>query len=292
MDRRAYLGGVAGVASLLAGCSGGVADDRDTPTVTPVPLPGHGGGGSGPLATEDGVNPPAVGDAHVDELRAGNARIAVEYAAVDGADEPVELTRIVSTVDGPELTHRRYVLRPLDLGGTYELFRGLWFDGEDAVTRLIEVDNRSIYRKPDEFAPPPAAERFHRADLVGTLAAFRPGVESVSGGYRLAADRVADPARLPIGDAVEPGREGRIRGRIESAGLVPALAARATAAMDGDPLTARYRLSVTDRGSTTVERPTPLRTFEWFEELQAASPVRVSVGESVGMGDPPGRSEP
>ena len=27
MDRRAYLGGVAGVASLLAGCSGGVADD-------------------------------------------------------------------------------------------------------------------------------------------------------------------------------------------------------------------------------------------------------------------------
>jgi hypothetical protein len=73
---------------------------------------------------------------------------------------------------------------------------------------------------------------------------------------------------------------------------MPALAARATAGRDGDPLTARYRLSVTDRGSTTVERPTPLRTFEWFEELQAASPVRVSVGKSVGKGDSPHRSGP
>ena len=199
MDRRAYLGGLAGVATLLAGCSGGRRRRRDIPTMTPVPLPGQGGGGSGPPASEDGVNPPAVGEAHVDELRTGNARIAVESAA-DGT-EAVELARIVSTVDGPELPRRRYVLRPLDLGGAYELVRGLWSDGEDAVTRLIEVDTRWLYREPDDFAPPPAAERFHRADLVGTLAAYRPGVESVSGGYR--------PRRRP---RAAPGRRRRRAG--------------------------------------------------------------------------------
>jgi hypothetical protein len=291
MDRRAYLAVLSAAASPLAGCSGS-GDVGATATVTPAPVPGSGAA-EDPIVADADVNPAAVGDAHVEALAGGNARLAVEYAATTGAEgEPVELERIVATVDGPAMTYRRYALRPLELGGTYELFRAFWFEAGEAVTRLIEVGNRSIYREPDDFTPPAATERFERAALVDTLAAFEPRARAASDGYWLAADRVADPARLPTGDAVDPGREGGLAARLESTGLVPALDATAMAVAAGDPVTVQYRLSVTDRGSTAVERPSPGRTFEWFQDLQAASPGVATAGDPAGRRGAAGPGRP
>lgn len=290
MDRRAYLAGVAGAASLLAGCSGRLAGGADpTPTVTPAPVPGDGET-AGPLVEDGVVQPPAVGTAHVETLAGRNARLAVEYAARTDGGEPVELVRVVATLDDSALTYRRYVHRPLDLGGTYQLFRGYWYEAGDAVARLVEAGNRSVYREPDDFTPPSASERFERDGLVATLAAFRPAATRESDGYRLAADRVAEPERLPMGRTVDPGREGRLAARLESSGLVPALDASVAAASDGEPVDVRYRLAVTGRGTTTVERPTPGRTFEWYQELRNGSPIRTTDGEPAEEGDTPGEN--
>ncbi len=288
MDRRAYLAGVAGAASMLAGCSAG-GDDGSTPTVTPAPVPGSAAV-SGPMVADGEIDPAAVGDGHVDALSGANARVAVEYAATAEDGDPVEIVRVLATLDGSAMTHRRYVRRPLEPGGTYRLFRGFWYDAGEAVARVIEAGTGSIYREPDDFAPPPAAERFERDGLVDTLAAFEPAAASEAEGYRLAADGLADPARLPTGEAVVPGRDGRLEARLESSGLVSVLDASAVASADEEPLSVRYRIAVTDRGATTVDRPSPVRTFEWFLELRAASPVRPRAGDPVGTGDPPGRS--
>ena len=68
MRRRRYLAGLAGVASPLAGCSGGNADaggdDGTGRTVTPAPVPD----GATTSVAGDRIVPAAVGDAHVEAL--------------------------------------------------------------------------------------------------------------------------------------------------------------------------------------------------------------------------------
>ena len=95
IDRRAYLGGVAGVASLLAGCSTG-GGGQPPSTVTPAPVPAVG---PDPVAVAGELDPATVGDAHVDALAGVSANVAVDYTA-GRRDQPFELARILATVDG------------------------------------------------------------------------------------------------------------------------------------------------------------------------------------------------
>lgn len=287
MHRRAYLFGIAGTATLLTGCSG--RNDTESAledTVTPAPVPEAT---SDVLVADSAVNPSPVGDAHVSVLSGGNARIAYEYeAASDG--RPHELTRLVATVDGPAATYRRYDVRPLEQGGVSRLFNGFWYDSGDAVIRLIEAGHPSVYREEEEFTPPPAADKFARDSLVATLAGFAPSAEARTGSYRLTAEDVAAPARLPSGATVDPGSEGKLTGRLERTGLVSTLVASASGSTDGDPLRLSYRFEVTDRGETTVERPHETETYDWYLALQEESPIETPGPESDPERSPPSDS--
>jgi hypothetical protein len=179
MDRRAYLGGVASVASLLAGCSSSEGG-RATPTVTPAPIPA---GGSDPVGELD---PATLGDAQVDALSGGSARVAVEYKA-GRQEQPFDLARIIATVDGGALTYRVFAIRELEFG---------------AFTRAEST--RSVHLEPNDLTPPSPADRFDRDRLVALLSAFRPSVTDGGDGDAVTAESMADPARLPT-----PPRSGR-----------------------------------------------------------------------------------
>lgn len=281
MRRRRYLAGLAAGTSLLAGCSavGDAGRDPDR-TVTPAPVPGEG-----PVDPTDssGVVPEAVGDGHVEALSGASATFGAEYAALaDG--EPFELTRIRSTVDGGALTYRRFDVLPLEIGDAARIFRGLWYEDGETVFRFVEEGTQSVYREPEGFDPPPAAERFDRERLVATLAGFDPTATPTADGYRLSAGTVADPERLPTGDRVAGSTEGRMSARLEPTGLVPELRAEFVASTDGEPLAGTHALAVTGRGETTVERPDPSDTVEWYRDLKATSPVEAGTATPTGDG--------
>jgi len=275
MDRRAFLGGVAGGASLLAGCSTG-GDGGTTPTVTPVAVPA---GGSNPVNAAGELDPPAVGDAHVDALAGGSARVGVEYRA--GRDEqPFDLARIVATVDGAAVTHRVYAIRELPSGAVTRTFRGRWHGDGAAVVRYAEEGGRSSHIETEGLTPPPAAKRFDRDRLVALLSAFDPSV--TGDGEAVTAESVADPGRLPTPRGLDGSENGRLRGRLDVDGVLVelgALFAVPPARAGSDPAPITYRLAVTDRGETTVERPDTDRTLEWYRTLQTESPVPETAAE-------------
>ena len=269
MRRRAYLACLAGT---LAGCSnqrdpGGRPDG----TVTPAPVPG---GRSSPV-TGGELAPAAVGDAHVEALSGASARLAVEYLA-GRAEQPFDLARALATVDGGTFTHRRFDVRQLDSGTVARTFRGLWYEDGEAVVRFFEEGNRSAYFETDEFTPPSAADRYDRDRLVALLSAFDPTVTETGDGYELTAERVASPARLPMPEGLEGGESGKLRARLGADGVVAELSASfgvppSRAGSDLTPVT--YRLAVTDRGETTVERPDAAGTLDWYRSLKNESPV-------------------
>jgi len=277
MDRRAYLAGVAGVASPLAGCSSGEGGQAPS-TVTPAPVPA---GGSGPVTAGGEFDPPAVGDAHVDALADGSARVAVEYLA-GRKEQPFDLARILATVDGTAFTVRVFAIRELEVGAVTRAFRGLWYEDGEAVVRVGDESSRSVHREPDDLTPPSPADRFDRDRLVALLSAFGPSVTDDGDGYRLTAESVAIPARLPTPQGLDGGETGKLRGGIDADGVVAELAALfavppSRAGSDPAPMT--YRLAVTDRGEMTVERPDATRTLEWYRSLENESPVPDGVAE-------------
>ena len=277
MDRRAYLGGVASVASLLAGCSssdGGGA----TPTVTPAPVPA---GGSDPVAVAGELDPATLGDAHVDALSGGSARVAVEYKA-GRREQPFDLARTLATVDGGAFTYRVFAIRELEFGAVTRAFRGLWYEDGEAVVRFGDESTRSVHLEPDDLTPPSPADRFDRDRLVAVLSAFRPSVTDEGDGNAVTAESVADPARLPTPRGLDGGETGRLRGRLDADGVVAELAALFAvppSRAGSDPAPVTYRLAVTDRRETTVERPDAARTLEWYRTLQSESPVPDGVAE-------------
>lgn len=270
MRRRRYLATVAGATAALAGCSAGGDTGIDPDgTVTPAPVPGED---PATLTDSSGVVPESVGDAHVGALSGSSATVGVEYAALtDG--EPLELTRILSSVDGAAFTYRRFDVRRIEPDRVSRVFQGIWYEDGEAVFRFVKARRKSVYREPDDLAPPSPGERFDRDRLVSTLAAFDPTTTATTGGYRLAADGVANPDRLPTGDRIDGDTEGSLSARLESTGTVPWLRAGVSGAADGEPVDVTYGLAVTDRGETTVERPDSSDTFDWFLELKDASPV-------------------
>ncbi|WP_254840564.1 hypothetical protein [Natronomonas marina] len=285
MRRRRYLAGLAGTASLLAGCSTGDDAEEADETVTPAPVPGEA---PATLTDSSGVVPETVGDAHVGELSGGSATVGVEYAALaDG--EPFESTRVLSTVDGAAFTYRRFDVRRTAPDGVSRTFRGIWYEDGEAVFRFVKAQRKSVYREPDDFDPPSPGERFDRDRIVSTLAAFDPTTTAATDGYRLAAGEVTHPDRLPTGDRIDGDTVGSLSARLESAGTVPELRAWFSGAADGDPVVVTYRLAVTDRGETTVERPDSSDTFDWFLELKDGSPIERVTSTPVGAGDPLGR---
>ena len=204
MRRRRYLAGLAGAASLLAGCSGGGnadagGDDGTGRTVTPAPVPD----GATASVADGRVVPAAVGDAHVEALSGGSATVAVEYTAGREA-QPFDLARLLATVDGGAFTHRLFDIRELENGAVARRFRGLWYENGEAVVRVVEEGEDPRYSESEAFTPPSAAERLDRARLVDLLAAFDPSATDDGDGYGLAADEVAVPDRLPT----PPGTDG------------------------------------------------------------------------------------
>lgn len=280
MDRRGYLAGLAGAASLLAGCSAREEAGSPRGTVTPVPVPA---GRSEPLAEAGTVSPRAVGNAHVAELAGASATVGAEYVAGDSA-ERFALTRVLSTVDGAGFTYRRYDVRQLPLGGTSRIFRGIWYEDGEAVLRLIEEGNRSAYHELEEYDPPPADARFDRNRLVAALDAFDPSAVPTAEGHRLTADSVARPERLPTVERLSAGSEGRLSARLESGGPVPELRAAFEGTVDGERVPVVYRLTVADRGATTVERPTSSDILEWYVALQERAPLETAA-TPTGSGD-------
>ena len=99
---------------------------------------------------------------------------------------------------------------------------------------------------------------------------------SPSGMGNRAADGVAAPARLPIPDGLDAGENGRLRGRVGDDGMVTELSVLfglPPSRAGSDPTPVTYRLAVTDRGSTVVERPDAEETLGWYRELKNESPV-------------------
>ena len=276
MHRRACLACLAGA---LAGCSsGGDAGRRSDETVTPAPIPD---GRSAPVTAGGELAPAATGDAHVEALSGGSARFAVEYLA-GRAEQPFDLARILATVDGGAFTYRRFDIRELDRGTVTRTFKGIWYEDGEAVGRFFDGGNQSLQFEAEEFAPPPAVDRYDRERVVALLSAFAPAVTAVDGGYEMAADGVAAPARLPIPEGLDGSENGRLRGRVGDDGVVTELSALfgvppSRAGSDPAPIT--YRLAVTDRRETTVERPDAARTLKWYRTLQSESPVPDGVAE-------------
>ena len=270
MHRRACLACLAGA---LAGCSsGGNAGRRSDETVTPAPVPD---GRSAPVTAAGELAPAATGDAHVEALSGGSARFAAEYLA-GRAEQPFDLARILATVDGGAFTYRRFDIRELDRGTVTRTFKGIWYEDGEAVGRFFDGGNQSLQFEAEEFAPPPAVDRYDRERVVALLSAFAPAVTAVDGGYEMAADGVAAPARLPIPEGLDGSENGRLRGRVGDDGVVTELSALfgvppSRAGSDPAPIT--YRLAVTDRGSTVVERPDAEETLEWYRRLKNESPV-------------------
>jgi hypothetical protein len=277
MRRRRYLASAAGAASLLAGCSGRETPAGDaTATVTPAPVPG---GPSGLLTDSGTVSPSAVGDAHVWTLAGSSATVGIEYV-VRAAGERLDSIRILSTVDGEALTYRRYdVIR---LQAPARVFRGVWHEDGRTVLRFFEEGSQLVYQEPDDFTPAPARERFDRGRLVDALAAFEPAATPTGDGYRLTADAVARPGRLPTVEGVTGDTEGTLSARLAAEGTVPELAAEFRGTANDRPVTVTYRTVVADRGTTTVERPDEAETLEWYHELQEQSPVEAVTSEENG----------
>ena len=276
MRRRRYLAGLAGVASPLAGCSGGGnadagGDDGTGRTVTPAPVPD----GATASVADGRVMPAAVGDAHVEALSRGSATVAVEYTAGREA-QPFDLARLLATVDGGAFTHRLFDIREPENGAVARRFRGFWYENGEAVVRVVEEGEEPRYFESEAFTPPPAAERFDRARLVDLLAAFGPSATDNGDGYGLAADEVAAPDRLPTPRETDGSERGELRGRLAADGAVAELSAVfgvPPSRAGSDPTVITYRLAVTDRGSTAVERPDAAGMMGWYRELRDGSPV-------------------
>jgi hypothetical protein len=285
MRRRGYLGALAGAASLLAGCSGRQPPAGDaTETVTPVPVPAAE---SVQSVTDGGVDPAAAGDAHVGALAGGSATIGIEYIVrVDG--EALDSIRILSTVEDGAHTYRRFDVVRLQPAPQARVFRGVWHEDGETVLRFFEEGSQLVYQEPSDFTPAPAAERFDRRRLVAALAAFDPAATPTTDGYRLAADAVARPERLPTVEGVTGGTEGRLSARRDADGTVPELSAAFGATADGDPASVTYRVAVADRGSTSVERPDAAETLEWYHQLQENSPIELVASTDDGDADEAG----
>jgi hypothetical protein len=267
--RRQYLAGLAGTASLLAGCAAGGESGAGGSTLTPAPVPD----GSAPAA--DGrVAPETAGDTHVEALSGGSATVAAEYVA--GREQrPLALARVLTTTDGGAFTHRVFIIGDTGSGAATRRFRGVWYENGEAVVRVVEDGVRSLRFGGDEFEPPSPADRFDRRRLVGVLAGFDPSVSSDGRGYELTARSVAAPARLPMPENTEASGDGGLRGRIGTDGAVTELSAvfgLPPSHAGSDPASVTYRLSVTDRGETVVERPEAAETIDWYRELRDGSP--------------------
>lgn len=257
------------VVAVLAGCTAISGSAVDGDHTTPVAVPEE----TTPLAP--GVPAAAVGDAdrryvNTDRLRRADERrrAATSYrlsrtVTVDGAAGTLRIDRVrVQRADGAAVEHLSTestgAITPSVVEST------LWTDGSVYWTRTTLSDGQTAVNRrhpnPPAFArEPPAPPSFHRLGIAlsGRLLDAADYVvhhrQDDSVVVRSATPIELDRPVLPI--ALGDSRNGSVRIRVTSRGLVEELVFRYNATFAGEPVEVTVRQEISSAGTTSVSRP-------------------------------------